>query len=152
MDEVIAKLYIEAIGVFVLSIIYLVVAIRKKRWIKCEKMAPDIKHIVKKNEKKINIILKSFIGLCVVFMCMITVVPAVKDFPNVIYEKYSTVEGKVVSWDYSNEEKKQSRSIEIIDSMTNKKVNVIVYSKGIKKGESLKVTYLPNSKYGVIEE
>lgn len=152
MDEVIAKLYIEAIGIFIVSIIYLVVAIRKKRWIKWEKMAPDIKHVVKRNEKKINILLKLFIGLCLVLMCVITVVPAVKDFPNVIYEKYLIVEGKVVSWDYSNEDKKQSRSIEIIDSKTNRKVNVVVYSTGIHKGERLKVTYLPNSKFGIVEE
>ena len=39
-----------------------------------------------------------------------------------------------------------------MDNKTNKEIFVTVYSKGIYKGEYLKVKYLPHSKYGEIEE
>lgn len=58
----------------------------------------------------------------------------------------------MVSWDYSDENKAEIRGIAIIDSKTNKRVSVKVYSKGIREGEYLKVMCLPNSKYGIITE
>lgn len=79
-------------------------------------------------------------------------IPAIKDLPNVMSDKYIEAEGNVVSWDYSDENKTEMRGIAIIDSNTNKKISVRVYSKGIREGEYLKVMYLPNSGYGVIEE
>ena len=39
-----------------------------------------------------------------------------------------------------------------MDNKTKKEIFVTLYSKGIQKGEYLRVRYLPNSKYGEIKE
>ena len=152
MDEVIVKLYVETLLITVMVAIYLISALKKKRWICWEKMAPDIKQMVKRNEKRINIVLKCTIGLFLGIIFMWHVIPAIKDFPNVMQEEYLEAEGEVIEWDYGRETRRRSRSIAIIDSKTNRKVNVVVYSTGIYEGERLKVTYLPNSKFGIVEE
>ncbi len=151
MDEAIVKLYVEALLITVMVAVYLISVLRKKRWICWEKMAPDMKQVVKRNEKRINMVLKCTIGLVLGIIFMWHVIPAIKDFPNVMQEKYLEAEGEVIEWDYGRETTRRSRSIAIIDSKTNRKVNVVVYSTGIHKGEHLKVTYLPNSKFGVVE-
>ena len=114
-------------------------------------MAPDIKKVVKRNEKRINMVLKCTIGLFLGIIFMWRVIPAIKDFPNVMQEKYLETEGEVIEWNCGRETSRRARSIAIIDSKTNRKVNVVVYSTGIHKGERLKVTYLPNSKFGIVE-
>ncbi len=59
-------------------------------------------------------------------------------------ENYLEVEGTVTEWNYSDEEKSEIRVIGIMDNKTNKEIFVTVYSKGIHKGEYLKVKYLPH--------
>lgn len=46
----------------------------------------------------------------------------------------------------------KTRAIGIMDNKTKKEIFVTVYSKGIQKGEYLRVRYLPNSRYGEIKE
>lgn len=152
MEVMIVRLYLEAIGTIVASIVYLICLKKKKRWLQWEKVAPDMKEIVKRNEKKINIFVKVLVGFGIAVLWIGRAFPAVKDFPNVISEEYLEAEGKVVSWNYSDEDEEEMRGIEIIDSKTSKRVGVTVYSKGIREGEYLKVMYLPNSEYGVIKE
>ncbi len=152
MDEVIVKLYVEALLITVMVAVYLISVLKKKRWICWEKMAPDIKQVVKRNEKRINMVLKCIIGLFLGIIFMWRVIPAIKDFPNVMQEKYLETEGEVIEWNYGRETRRRARSIAIMDSKTNRKINVVVYSTGIHKGECLKVTYLPNSKFGIVEE
>ena len=43
MDEVIVKLYVEALLITVMVAVYLISVLKKKRWICWEKMAPDKK-------------------------------------------------------------------------------------------------------------
>ena len=73
-------------------------------------------------------------------------------FSKINSGNYLEVEGIVTEWNYSDEEKSEIRVIGIMDNKTNKEIFVTVYSKGIHKGEYLKVKYLPHSKYGEIEE
>lgn len=152
MEAMIVRLYLESIVTIVVSIVYLISLRKRKRWIQWEKAAPDMKEIVKRNEKKINIFVKVLVGFGIAVCWMWIAFPAIKDLPNVISEKYLEAEGKVVSWNFSDENKEEIRAIAIMDSKTNKEVSVKVYSKGIRKGEYLKVMYLPNSEYGVIKE
>lgn len=135
MDALILRKYIQVIILIIATIIYLISIIRKKRWIKWEKMSPDMKQTIKKREKTINRSIKIFVGAALIFMYLVMGVPLIMDIPNVISEKYLSVEGEVVEWDFSRENRKKERSIGIIDSKTNQKVNVVVYSYGIKKGE-----------------
>lgn len=51
-----------------------------------------------------------------------------------------------------DEDKNKTRAIGIMDNKTKKEIFVTVYSKGIQKGEYLRVRYLPNSRYGEIKE
>ena len=152
MDALILRKYIQVIILIIATIIYLISIIRKKRWIKWEKMSPDMKQTIKKREKTINRSIKIFVGAALIFMYLVMGVPLIMDIPNVISEKYLSVEGEVVEWDFSRENQKKERSIGIIDSKTNQKVNVVVYSYGIKKGEYIEAIYLPHSKYGIVKE
>ena len=102
-------------------------------------------------KKKINTISKVIVGIFLIPSFLGTTVPAVTDLPNVINKNYLQSEGIVTSWDYSDENKNEIRSIGITDKNGNE-IFVTVYSKGIHKGDYLKVKYLPVSKYGVIEE
>ena len=152
MDALILRKYIQVIILIIATIIYLISIIRKKRWIKWEEMSPDMKQTIKKREKTINRSIKIFVGAALIFMYLVMGVPLIMDIPNVISEKYLSVEGEVVEWDFSRENRKKERSIGIIDSKTNQKVNVVVYSYGIKKGEYIEAIYLPHSKYGIVKE
>lgn len=152
MDALILRKYIQVIILIIATIIYLISIIRKKRWIKWEEMSPDMKQTIKKREKTINRSMKIFVGAALIFMYLVMGVPLIMDIPNVISEKYLSVEGEVVEWDFSRENRKKERSIGIIDSKTNQKVNVVVYSYGIKKGEYIEAIYLPYSKYGIVKE
>ena len=61
------------------------------------------------------------------------------------------ISGIVESWNYSDEERLEERSISIKDD-TGQEKSVIVYSTGIHQGEHLVVEYLPHSKYGIVKE
>lgn len=52
MKVMILRLYLETIGIIVVSIVYLIYLKKKKRWLQWEKLAPDMKEVVKRNEKK----------------------------------------------------------------------------------------------------
>lgn len=152
MDALILRKYIQVIILIIMTIIYLISLIRKKRWIKWEKTSPDMKQTIKKHEKTLNNCSKIFVGTALIFMYLVMGIPLIMDIPNVISEKYLSVEGEVVEWNFSREDQKKERSIGIIDSKTNQKVNVVVYSYGIQKGEYIEAIYLPHSKYGVVKE
>lgn len=151
MDLIIVCLYIRALFFAILIIWFLYQILRKKRWVRWERAARDMKDFIKRNEKKINTISKVIVGIFLIPSFLETTVPAVTDLPNVINKNYLQSEGIVTSWDYSDENKNEIRSIGITDKNGNE-IFVTVYSKGIHKGDYLKVKYLPVSKYGVIEE
>lgn len=152
MDGIIAYLYIEALLLFIFTICFLYHVIKKKRIFRWEKAPLDMRDFVKRNEKRLNMISNGIVGIFLIPAFLWVVPPAVQDFPNVISENYLEVEGKVTGWDYSDEDKYKTRTIGIMDKKTKKEIFVTVYSKGIHKGECLKVKYLPHSKYGEIEE
>lgn len=152
MDEVIVKLYVECLIAIITAAVYLVSVFRKTRWFRWEKAGPDMRAIVKRNEKKLNIISKTVAGLALAFMFAYLVFPAMQDFPHVMAEDYETAEGTVVDWDFSDEEHRKMRSVGIVEPGNGEKIHVVVYSEGIHEGEYLRVTYLPHSRYGVAEK
>lgn len=152
MEEVIVKLYVEVLLAVLFTIGYLVLLIRKKQWIRFGKVAPSKRQSLGKIEKRVDCVVKVVGGVCVIAMVVWRVIPGILDFPNAMAGSYEHTTGEVMAWDYSRETRKQARSIEVLDSRTNEKVHVIVYSTGVHKGEQLKITYLKNSRYGVIEE
>lgn len=152
MDGMITRLYMESFFYFIVGSLGFFFIFRKRRWIQWERMAPGFKKSVKKHEKEINIVIKSILGICIVFVWMEIVIPAVKDIPYVMQEKYTQAEGNVTTWDFSDETKNRVRAIGIMDEKTKQEVFVSVYSRGVHEGEHLKIEYLPNSKYGTIVE
>lgn len=152
MEEVIVKLYIEVLLVVLFTIGYLVLMIRKKQWIHFGKVASSKRQSLRKIEKRVDCVVKAVGGVFVIVMVVWRVIPGILDFPNAMAGNYENTVGEVIVWDYSRETRKQARSIEVLDSRTNEKEHVIVYSIGIHKGEHLVVSYLANSRFGVIEE
>lgn len=106
--------------------------------------------MIKKHEKRINCILKIIIGAGVLFGLFYFLIPFVMDVDNIRNENYDIVEGKVESWNYSDEEDIKERGIGILSGETGKKVFVVVYDTGIRKGDYLRVRYLPHTKQGEI--
>lgn len=151
MDFIIVCLYMRALFFAILIIWFLYQVLKKKRWVRWERAARDMKDFIKRNEKRINAISKVIVGIFLIPSFFGTTVPAVIDLPNVINKNYLLSEGIVTSWDYSDEDKNEIRCIGITDKDGNE-IFVTIYSKGIHKGDYLKVTYLPISKYGTIEE
>ena len=151
MDLIIVCLYIRALFFAILIIWFLYQILKKKRWVRWERSARDMKDFIKRNEKRINTISKVIVGIFLIPSFLGTTVPAVIDLPNVINKNYLQSEGSVTSWDFSDENKNKIRCIGITDKNGNE-IFVTVYSKGIHKGDYLKVKYLPVSKYGTIEE
>ena len=72
-------------------------------------------------------------------------------YSDVSQARVYSIEGIVESWNYSDEERLEERSISIKDD-TGQEKSVIVYSTGIHQGEHLVVEYLPHSKYGIVKE
>lgn len=152
MGGIIVRLYVRALLLTILMLWFLYHVIKKKRVFRWEKAPLDMRDFIKRNEKRMNIISNSIIAIFLIPSFLWLVVPAVKDVPSVMSENYLQVEGIVTSWNYSDEDETEMRVIGIMDTDTKKEIFVTVYSKGIHKGEYLKVKYLPHSKYGEIEE
>ena len=105
MDGIIAYLYIETLLLSIFTIWFLCRV--KKRWIRWEKIVPDMREFVKRNEKRINMILKGIVASFLILSFVDVVIPAVQDFPIVMSENYLEVEGTVTEWNYSDEEKSE---------------------------------------------
>ena len=95
--------------------------------------------------------IKIISGIGLIFMVYCIVIPAILDIPTLVKQEYTVTEGIVESWNYSDEERLEERSISIKDD-TGQEKSVIVYSTGIHQGEHLVVEYLPHSKYGIVKE
>lgn len=152
VDEVAVKLYAECLIFIIMGICYLISVFRRTRWFQWERTASDMQAIIKRNEKKLNFISKTAVGLVLVFLFAYMVVPAVQDFPHVMSEEYETAEGTVADWDFSDEDHRQMRSIGIVEAGTGEKFHAVVYSEGIHEGEYLRITCLPHSRYGIAEK
>ena len=140
MDLIIVCLYMRALFFAILIICFFYQVLKKKRWVRWERAARDMKDFIKRNEKRINTISKVIVGIFLIPSFWGTTVPAVIDLPNVINKNYLQSEGIVTSWDYSDEDKNEIRCIGITDKDGNE-IFVTVYSKGIHKGDYLRVTY-----------
>lgn len=152
MGGIIVYLYIRALALSAFIIWFLNHVIKKKKIFRWEKAPLDMRDFVKRNEKKLNMISNGIIGIALILAFLWVVPPAVQDFPSAISKNYLKVEGKVIAWDYSDENKNKTRAIGIMDNETQEEIFVTVYCKGIRKGEYLRVRYLPHSKYGEVEE
>lgn len=150
MQDVIIRLYAKALFLVFVIICYLFALFKKKKIIKWEDAPRKIQYKIKRNEKKINSLLYLISGVLFLFCLIIFILPAFFDLPNVLKKNYLEVSGVVESWNYSDEDKLKERSIGVIDEKTQEKISVTVYSKGLHKGEYVRICYLPYSKYGSI--
>lgn len=150
MENVVFRVLIKWLIVFASIIIYLHCLIKRQRIIKWEDAPPDMRKLIKNHEKKINTGLKILIGSALLWMSVYFMIPAGLDFFCVLHGEYDVVRGKVVSWDYSDEEEEKERTVTILSADTGEEIGVIVYSVGIRKGDYLEVRYLPHTGYGEI--
>lgn len=152
MQDVIIRLYAKTLFLVFVMICYLFALLKKKRIIKWEESPRDNQDKIKRFEKKINIIIYIISGFLLLTCFKEFVIPALFDIPNVLKENYLEVRGVVESWNYSDEDRIKERAIGVIDEKTQEEISIIIYSKGIHKGEYVWVYYLPYSRYGIVIE
>ena len=140
MEIILLCLYGKVTVIVIFLIIYLYWIWKKVRLIKWEQAPGDTRDWIRNHEKNINKIIKIISGIGLIFMVYCIVI-----------QEYTVTEGIVESWNYSDEERLEERSISIKDD-TGQEKSVIVYSTGIHQGEHLVVEYLPHSKYGIVKE
>lgn len=152
MQDVLIRLYAKTLFLVFAMICYLFALFKKKRIIKWEEAPRENQNRIKRGEKKINIIIYLISGFLLLACFKEFVIPALFDIPNVLKGNYLEVRGVVESWNYSDENKIKERAIGVIDEKTQEEKSIIVYSKGIHKGEYVWVYYLPYSRYGIVIE
>ncbi len=150
MQEVVIHLVMNNIIYVISLIVYLNVLFKKKRIIKWEQAPADTRNGIKKHEKKINCVLKIIVGMGMIFGLFYFLIPFAMDIGNIKNENYVIVEGEVESWDYSDEKEIKERGVEILSNKTGENIFVVVYDTGIRKGDYLRVRYLPHTKRGEI--
>lgn len=150
MQEVVIHLVINNIIYVISLIVYLNVLFKKKRIIKWEQSPADTRNMIKNHEKRINRVLKVIVGAGMILGLFFLLIPFVMDIGNIKNENYAIVEGEVDSWDYSDEKEIKERSIEISCNETGENIFVVVYDTGIRKGDYLRVRYLPYTRQGEI--
>lgn len=150
MQEVVIHLVMNNIIYVISLIVYLNVLLKKRRIIKWEQAPADTKNGIKKHEKRINRVLKIIIGAGMIFGLFYILIPFVMDIGNIKNENYAIVEGVVDSWDYSDEKEVKERGVGILCNETGENISVVVYDTGIRKGDYLRVRYLPHTKQGEI--
>lgn len=150
MHEVVIHLVINNLIYLIAVVVYLRVLIKKKRIIKWEQAPADTRNMIKRHEKRINFILKIIIGVGVIFGLFYSFIPFVMDIGNIMNQNYYVVEGEVESWNYSDEGNIEERGVGILCSETGKEIFVVIYDTGVRKGEYLRVRYLPHTKQGEI--
>lgn len=121
MQEVVIHLVINNIIYIIAMVVYLNVLIKKKRIIKWEQAPRDTRNVIKKHEKRINCVLKIIIGAGILFGLFYFLIPFVMDVDNIRNGNYDIVEGKVESWNYSDEESIKERGIGILSNETGKR-------------------------------
>ena len=151
MEIILLCLYGKVTVIVIFLIIYLYWIWKKVRLIKWEQAPGDTRDWIRNHENNINKIIKIIYGIGLIFMVYCIVIPAILDIPTLVKQEYTVTEGIVESWNYSDEERLEERSISIKDD-TGQEKSVIVYSTGIHQGEHLVVEYLPHSKYGIVKE
>ena len=153
MEIILLCLYGKVTVIVIFLIIYLYWIWKKVRLIKWEQAPGDTRDWIRNHEKNINKIIKIISGIGLIFMVTHRKNHGhiVFDIPTLVKQEYTVTEGIVESWNYSDEERLEERSISIKDD-TGQEKSVIVYSTGIHQGEHLVVEYLPHSKYGIVKE
>lgn len=140
MEIILLCLYGKVTVIVIFLIIYLYWIWKKVRLIKWEQAPGDTRDWIRNHEKNINKIIKIISGIGLIFMVYCIVIPAILDIPTLVKQEYTVTEGIVESWNYSDEERLEERSISIKDD-TGQEKSVIVYSTGIHQGEHLVVEY-----------
>ena len=130
MEIILLCLYGKVTVIVIFLIIYLYWIWKKVRLIKWEQAPGDTRDWIRNHEKNINKIIKIISGIGLIFMVYCIVIPAILDIPTLVKQEYTVTEGIVESWNYSDEERLEERSISIKDD-TGQEKSVIVYSTGI---------------------
>lgn len=115
MEIILLCLYGKVTVIVIFLIIYLYWIWKKVRLIKWEQAPGDTRDWIRNHEKNINKIIKIISGIGLIFMVYCIVIPAILDIPTLVKQEYTVTEGIVESWNYSDEERLEERSISIKD-------------------------------------
>lgn len=125
--------------------------IRKERFIKYENAAPSKQEFMKKNEGKFDIIFKFLFVIVMIVMVVGYVIPGILDVPTIINENYQLIDG--VAENSAGQSNRAFPKSVTVKSKSGQEIRVRFYSKySIKKGNQLKIIYLPHLKRGTLLE
>lgn len=100
-------------------------------------------------EYKINIVLKIILGIILIVIHLKGTIPAIKDIPYILENNLNTIEGVAISSD-----KKKSDADWYLRSFVIKsgeeKINVLVRTGQVEKGDYFEVRYLPYTHLGEV--
>ena len=125
MEIILLCLYGKVTVIVIFLIIYLYWIWKKVRLIKWEQAPGDTRDWIRNHEKNINKIIKIISGIGLIFMVYCIVIPAILDIPTLVKQEYTVTEGIVESWNYSDEERLEERSISIKDDTGRKKIQIV---------------------------
>lgn len=147
-SSILTLVYGKAALCLVLAIVCLLLAVFKKRMIKWENAVPAKQPVMKKNEKKVNSVLRVLLLIGSVVFLVFMVIPAALDIPAVLKGDYRTVSGTVIQQDHGGRDGVEKRTVQLRDHDSGDTVTVHIYDNYIDEHEQMTVRYLPFTKYG----
>ncbi|MGC6767721.1 hypothetical protein [Enterococcus sp. LJL51] len=145
-------LYGLVIAFTAMSVIGTIKIIKNENFISYKKAAPSKQKLMKKHEKKVNLVVKVLFLLWMSIVMWGLVVPGIRDIPNVLNGDYKTIEGTALT-SAGTSNQRVPKIVTIQDKQKNEQIRLRFYSaKSIQKGDFLKVVYLPHLKRGTLLE
>lgn len=152
MSSVVRFVLIRAIIVIIAVIAVAVTIYKKKPIVRWDRYPKEKQASVRKTAVKVDRIIYVIMAAMVLFMFIYGVIPAALDIPAAIKKEYKSISGTVVGWSLARKERRELRGVRIEDEKTKeiKYIHVVTY--GIHQGDYMRVTYLPHTRVGLIEE
>lgn len=108
------------------------------------------KKLIKKMDTQGDHILKVVVFIVAIFMLVNFVIPTVLDIPYCIKGDFLIIEGIA---QHNADRNGLDREVEVLDEENQKIIRVVFpYKPGIKKGDKIRVQYVPHSGYGRLLE
>src|SRR5699024_7291516 len=145
--------YIVVFAVLYFGITTTIKTIIGERVIKHENAHPDKQEVVKKVEKKLDVVAKVFIILASIYLVNRAVIPGILDIPIIIKSNYSEVEGEAVTQSPGGSLPLRTSIVTVKDFESGQEIRLRFFKKkNVYVGDKLKFVYLPNSKHGTLVE
>ncbi|MCR5416645.1 MAG: hypothetical protein K6E79_07610 [Pseudobutyrivibrio sp.] len=107
---------------------------------------------ISENYNKIKISVRSIVVIVMIFITFYTIIPIIKDTPSCIEKNYVESNGSAYQEVVDGGALGLFKSIIVIHENEKIEYRVLWADKDIKKGNRVKVTYLTNTKWAIVEK